>query len=164
MIPVITLDDGEMQVCRMVAQMRHSAARLANVTDAKVGNQSGYETDLIGMVAEVAFSKWRNTYPDLSIKPRSGGVDAIVNGRKVEVKATTRKNGRLLATLDKADKDGAEYYALAIVDGNVVTFPGYATARELLRKENIRDLGHGSGYAMEQSELHEFSDHLAHSA
>jgi hypothetical protein len=34
---------------------------------------------------------------------------------------------------------------------------GYASARELFKEENIIDLGHGKGYALNQSQLQQFA-------
>lgn len=87
----------------------------------------------------------------------------MVAGKSVDVKATRRTNGRLLATLKKAVED-ADIYVLAIVADNTVTFPGWVFAKELLNPENIIDLGHGSGYALEQSQLRPFKSLEQHHA
>lgn len=152
---VITLQAGEMAVCTVLAEMRNAVARSSSVVNAKMGKQSDYQTDLDGMVAEVAFSKWRNCYPDLTIGARSGGVDCVLNGKKIDVKSTRYPNGKLLATLSKA-VDEVDIYVLAVVNGNQVTFPGWAHSHELINEQNIVDLGHGRGYALNQSQLRKF--------
>lgn len=57
-------------------------------------------------VAEVAFCKWRNLFPDLSPT-------------------------RPITTINKTNGQ-ADFYVLALVDGNVVEFVGYASDDELL--------------------------------
>jgi hypothetical protein len=160
---MITLDAGEMAVASMIAAMRNGVARGSQVSNAKIGPQSDYQTDIDGIVAELAFCKWQNVFPELTISPRSGGADCMVAGKSVDVKATRRTNGRLLATLKKAVED-ADIYVLAIVADNTVTFPGWVFAKELLNPENIIDLGHGSGYALEQSQLRPFKSLEQHHA
>lgn len=153
----IELDTGEYAVARMLASMRNLAARSAGVKDARMDNaMNAIELDEIGLVSEIAWAKWQNTYPDLTTSARSGTYDSYCKGKRVDIKATKYKNGRLLAHIGKKDKDDVDMYVLAIVDGNVVDFVGYAMAHELLSDANIKDLGHGKGFAMDQSQLRRF--------
>ena len=114
-----------------------------------------FDLDFIGAVAEVAFGKWKNIFPDLSINPRKGSFDALVSGKRVDIKATRRENGRLLATTGK-EQNAADLYVLAVVDGATVDFVGYATATELLSDETLIDLGHGKTHALTQDRLRAF--------
>lgn len=155
LMQTITLDAGEMAVASVLAAMRHGINRGHQVKNSKVGPQSDYETDLDGLVAEIAFCRWKNICPDMTVKPRAGGADCIVDGRKVDIKATRRKDGRLLAVVSKSVSD-VELYVLAIVNNNEVTFAGWASAKELLQPTNIIDLGHGPTYAMDQADLRPF--------
>ena len=91
---------------------------------------------------------------DLGLSPRSGSADAVVKDKKVDIKTTRHRSGRLLATL-KANPD-VDIYVLAIIDEGKVVFPGYALKSELIQDANLKDLGHGKGYAMEQSQLRKF--------
>ena len=153
----VVLDAGEMATAQSVAAMRSAINRASSVRDGKMGGQSGYQTDLDGIVAEIAFCKWRNVYPDLTIKPRSGSADAVIGDKRVDVKATRYQNGRLLAVTGKREED-ADIYVLAIVNDNEVRFAGWAYAHELLRDENLMDLGHGQGYALPQNRLRQFKE------
>ena len=51
-----------------------------------------------------------------------------------------------------------DVYVLAIIDGNTVNFPGYATKKELINPDNVTDLGFGKGYALKQNELRSWKD------
>lgn len=153
----MSLDAGEMAVAQAVAAMRHGINRASSVSNSRVGPQSDYQTDLDGLVAEIAWAKWRNCYPDLSVSPRSGGADALVSGKRVDIKATRYANGRLLAVPSK-HKDDADVYVLAIVNESTVRFPGWAYSDELLSEQNLTDLGHGPTYAMTQDQLRPFKE------
>jgi hypothetical protein len=153
---VVELDAGEMAVVTMLAAMRHSCNRKHNVSNSRIGPQSDHITDLDGLIAEFAFCKWKNIYPDLTINPRSGGSDCVINKKRVDIKTTRYKQGRLLATISKKPTD-VDVYILSIIEDNKVTFVGWAMSDELLQQSNIVDLGHGKSYALAQSQLRQFN-------
>jgi hypothetical protein len=156
-VKVVTLDAGEMAVAQMVASMRNAINRASKVGNSRVGPQSDYQTDLDGLVAEIAWAKWQNCWPDLSVSPRAGGADAVTGDARVDIKATRYVNGKLLAVPSKNQGD-ADVYVLAIVRENEVRFPGWAYADELLSDNNLTNLGHGPTYAMTQEELRPFKE------
>lgn len=153
----VTLSAGEMAVAQQLAAMRNAVARAGKVRNAKMGPQSDYQTDLDGLVAEIAFAKMMNVYPDLSVYPRHGGVDAVVNGIRIDVKSTRYPHGHLVAVIGK-ESDAVDRYVLGHVNDNMVRFFGWATSDELIRQENMKDFGHGSGYALPQQQLHPFKE------
>lgn len=154
----IELDPGEYAIAQMVATMRRSINTVFRVRDQRRDTlRAAVDLDLLGAVAEIAFCKWRNVYPDLTILPRHGTADAVIGGKKVDIKATDRKDGRLLATTGK-DPNAADIYVLAIVEGAVVDFVGYALASELLQETTLRDLGHGATHVLDQSQLRKFKN------
>jgi hypothetical protein len=150
----ITLDDDEILLAKVIGGMRSIVARSAGVVDAKKAALSGLTIDEDGVIAEYAFCKYFNVFPMISPSPRSGSYDCLLNGKRIDVKSTRYKDGKLLATLK--DNPDVDVYVLAIVDGNTVAFPGYATKAQLCREENIADLGRGSGYVMTQDRLTKF--------
>jgi hypothetical protein len=154
---IVSLDAGEMTVAQVLAAMRNSVARISGVVDQKAGPQSAYQTDLDGLVAEIAFAKWRNVCPDLTVSPRVGGSDAVVKGWRIDVKATRHVTGRLLASRTKK-AEYADAYVLAVVRDNTVRFPGWATSADLLRDENLTDFGYGQVFALTQAQLRPFSE------
>jgi hypothetical protein len=147
----VSLDPSEVMICNLVGRMRSIIARGCGVRDAKIGPQDGAEADVIGVMAEFAFAKKYNVFPDLGLSPRSGGRDGTVAGKRYDIKATKHKNGRLLCTTKK--NNDVDIYVLAIVDGANIVFPGYATSQELCNENNLIDLGHGTGYALTQDRL-----------
>jgi hypothetical protein len=152
----VTLDSSEVVVAQILASMRYNVARMARVRDAQIGAQGKYETDLEGMAAEIAFCKHFNYFPDLTVGPRKGGYDVEGRaGETIDVKVTKYESGKLLATLKKKPEDAA-YYVLLVGKCPSYRLAGYASADELLRPENITDLGHGNGYALAQDQLSQF--------
>ena len=150
----IKLAADEITVCQMLGRMRSLIARNSGVKDAKIGDQDGAEADVLGVMAEYAFAKKFNTFPDLGLTPRSGSADGVLNGKRYDIKSTTYKTGRLLSTM-KVNPD-VDIYVLAVVDGNEVDLVGWAKKEELIKDENIVNLGHGKGYALTQDKLNIF--------
>jgi len=151
---IVQLREDELSVCQILGRMRSLIARSSNVKDVKVGKQNGMEADVMGMIAEYAFAKQFNTFPDLGLTPRSGSYDGIYGEYRYDIKATSYKSGRLLSTL-KINPD-VDIYILGIVDFDSVNFVGYALKSELIKEENIKDLGSGKGYSLDQSQLRAF--------
>jgi hypothetical protein len=150
----ITLQPDEITVCQMIGRMRSLIARSSGVKDAKVGDQDGAESDVIGMIAEYAFAKQFNVFPDLGLSPRSGSADGIIKGKRYDIKATTYKTGRLLCTVK--DNPDVDVYILAIVSGNEIDIVGWEYKENLRKDENLIDLGYGKGYALTQDKLQKF--------
>lgn len=153
---IITLTLGEISVATSIAAMRVGSNRQSGVDDAYIGPGSKrFASEFNGACAEIAFCKYRNLYPDLTVGPRSGGVDCVGrSGETVDVKCTDRSDGNLLVRIDKAASP-CDYYALSVVRGpGEVEIIGYASADEVFRDENLKDVGHGPTYFIKQSQLH----------
>jgi hypothetical protein len=153
----IILDPGEMAVAIHVASSRRMVNQVNGITDRRRDDrQHAIALDMLGAISELAFCKAFGAYPDLTVQPRKGGPDVVLKGKyRWDVKATDRPNGRLLATTDK-DLGDADYYALAVVNGNAVDFVGYASAAELLHPGTVINLGLGPTHALDQSQLRSF--------
>jgi hypothetical protein len=151
---MIKLTEAEIWFCRYAGGLRGLMARNLNVKDKRMADISGFAIDEDGMIGEYAFCKWKNVFCDVVPSPRSGSADCNLGGWNIDVKATRYSNGRLLVTLK--DNPDVDLYVLAIIDGNIVKFPGYAFRSEVCRDENIVNLGHGPGYAITQDRLRPF--------
>lgn len=148
----------EANIAQTLAVMRHTVCRVNDVPDKQMGEQDPIQIDRDGVLAEMAFGKAFNLYPDFSIYPRKGGADLIGrNGKKIDVKATRYKTGRLLIHIEKEVTE-VDIYVLAIVDGNTVDLVGYITAQDAMKEENIGDLGRGRGYVIERDQLKLFKE------
>ena len=158
----VILNEGEVELAKFQAKRRTAAAREAGVVDKKIGDQDGDKAELDAFGAELAAAKFLNLYPDLSVGPRKGGSDLfIVSGKVVygiDVKQTHYKKGRLLAPNWKTEED-SDIYMLVIGTMPEYTIIGWAWAKDLLQKINLRDMGQGHlGYALPQTKLKGFDD------
>jgi hypothetical protein len=155
---IVNMTPSESAIALTLAVMRNTTARQNNVADKQMGKQDPIQIDRDGILAEMAFGKQFNLYPDLSVYPRKGGADLIThNGMKIDVKATRYKSGRLLIHIDKPVEE-VDIYVLGIVDGDDVDLVGYIKSAEAIQPQNLNDLGHGSGYVIEQSDLKKFKE------
>ena len=155
---IISMTPSETAIAQVLAVMRNTNARHNNVTDKQVSKQSPIEIDRDGVLSEMAFGKAFNLYPDLAVKSTRSGVDLVgKNGNRIDVKSTRYKAGRLIIHIDKP-LDEVDIYALAIVDGDNVDLVGYIKAIDAMKKENIKDLGYGDVYVIEQDALIKFKD------
>ena len=152
----VQLDNIDIIICEMIGRMRNIVNRNFKVKDNKVGTETSVNIDVQGFLAEYAFAKHFNTFPDFDLRPRSGSYDAFYKGYRYDIKSTRRKNGRLITTT-KINPD-VDIYILAIVDDTEVDFIGYAFKDELIRAENIIDLGYGDTYVLERNKLHNFKN------
>ena len=151
----IRLNNDEVQLCQLVGRMRSLIARSNGVKDAKIGTQDGAEADVLGMLAEYGFAKLMNVFPDLGLTPRSGSPDGVMpSGNRYNIKASKHPHARLLSTL-KVNKD-IDVYVLCVVDESLLDFRGWAWNHELIKPENLINLGHGVGYALDQNKLRKF--------
>lgn len=153
-LKAIRLTEAEMATVQILSNIRTIVARASNVRDAKMSSVKGTDIDFDGMIGEYAFCKKHNLFLDITASPRSGSYDCVYNGKRVDVKTTRHKNGRLLCTMK--NNDDVDVYVLAIIDGYDVYFPGWAYKGDLRVDDNIIDLGYGNGYALSQEKLRSF--------
>ena len=158
---IIELTPPEILVCQCIGRMRSLIARSANVKDQKAGEQDGNNADVMGFMAEYAFAKHFNVFPDIGLTPRSGSCDGKIPLKdfsvvSYDVKATHIRNGRLLAT-KKVNPD-VDIYILCIVTDNQVDIKGYVKKENFIKSENLKTIGRVEGYCLEQSQLKPFPE------
>ena len=152
---IIKLDIHELNICKYIGEYRAAISRLNNVVDAKIGTHNGVDADIQGFKAEYAFAKHINVFPDFGLSPRSGSCDGVTKkGNRYDIKSTHHKKGNLLSTL-KVNPD-VDIYILSYVDDNIIEFVGWEYKSELIKSENIKDLGHGKGYFLSREKLRKF--------
>jgi hypothetical protein len=148
----ITLTASEIKICEWIAKNRYASNRNGGVSDKKIGPQSCEETDLEGICGEFAFCKAMNLYPDLSISPRKGGDDVLLNDKKMDIKTTKYKSGKLLARRSKS-KTPSDIYVLIVGQRPSYNIVGWCSSADLIQDKNLIDLGYGKTYGLEQRVL-----------
>ena len=151
----INLTDDEVMMCQHVGHLRSVLSRGNKVKDMKRTDMAGLDIDAQGVTAEYAVAKHFNVFFDLGLSPRTGSADGVMNGYSYDVKSTHHALGKLLATLK--DNPDVDMYILCITpDRWTVKLVGWCWKKELINKKNIKDLGYGKGYALEQNQLRSF--------
>jgi len=152
---IITLNEAEIRLAAFVGKKRHLCSRANGIVDRQFGDQDKFQIDIDGCMGEIALCKHLNIYPDLDAKPVGQATDrgdCEYRGLAIDVKTTRYKTGRLPCALWKNNM--VDVYVLMIADGSPsLRCAGWAYAAELKRQENIKDLGRGELYIMEQNQL-----------
>ncbi len=118
-------------------------------------NSSGkrkLDPDINGMGGELAVCKYFNRWPDLSVGPHYSGYDLKVKGRKVDVKSTTYNPGYLQASKNK-HVNACDIFILVYAKFPEFEIIGGATSEQLISRANLSDIGFGTNYYLEQSQL-----------
>jgi hypothetical protein len=77
--------------------------------------------------------------------------DAIVEGLTVDIKTTKYETGRLVTPKHK--KIVCKLHALMVGEFPEYEFKGFIKTEELMKEENLKDLGYGLTYCIEQEKL-----------
>lgn len=153
----IKLTESEVHFLRTIASTRSYFNRNNNVVDQKFASEkSGFEIDFDGCLSEYAFCKWHNITFSLADTP--GQPDCVYKNLTIDIKSTRLKNGRLMVKLNAIPVD---MYVLAIVqDDYTIFFPGYIRSEDIKKQENIRNLGTGDSYVLDQDQLLRFKENV----
>ncbi len=139
----IILNPIEMGVAKFIAKHRDEMNRKNGLKSANISVQSDLEIHINGCGAEFAFCKLFNTYPDFDVysrKTEDDQGDAILFGKKVDVKTTKLENGNLIAPQWKNNSKEIELYALMIGELPIYIFKGFMTKKEFIKEGRIRPL------------------------
>ena len=131
--------------------MRQVNNRASGVNDRQIGKQDARMIDEDGFIGEYAFCKLMNICPDLDVSARKGSCDCIFANKRVDVKTTRYRNGRLIRS--QKENNDVDVLVLAVLDLPFVCFPGWAFREQLCQPANLIDLGHGPTYALEHNRL-----------
>jgi hypothetical protein len=154
---VIVLNEIEQRLARHVAAKRQKDCEDKGAKNLRMGPQSDLQSHLDGIGAELAFCKLMNVYPDM-VTDRWPDSDAITRyGDSVDVKTTRYPNGRLVMPLHKVNKQ-SDLYALMVGTFPEYQMVGVLSAEQVFRPENVRDLGHGPCYVIEQEKLEQVEE------
>lgn len=155
---IIKLRESEVHFLRTIASTRSFVSRRKNVVDQKfASDKSGYEIDFDGCLSEYAFCRWHNIhFSFLFGDDTAGQPDCIYNNFNIDIKSTRHPQGRMIVKLNSQPMD---IYVLAVVeDDYTIRFAGYARSQDVKKEENIRNLGTGDSYVLDQHQLLQFKE------
>ncbi|KKT30327.1 MAG: hypothetical protein UW18_C0018G0005 [Microgenomates group bacterium GW2011_GWF1_44_10] len=136
MTQLISLDQHDIAEVRRIASLRVEYCQQvqAGYSPYFAGDRLEHEINSFG--AEVAFCRMTRATPDMN--PRHFATyDAIVNGRRVDVKHSLRMDARLQAKAIKEWRTKPDYFVLMVGRLPVYLFCGYMRADDLLRPGRI---------------------------
>lgn len=151
---LIHLNEAEQRLAQYLAKSRYLKSRQMGLTDAKIGPQDNWATDLEGIGAELAFCKSHNIYPSMDVGDLPDADAVLRDGRTVDVKATKYEHGHLLAVRWKGMN--VDLFVLMVGEFPTYRCAGFMPSTELLQEKRLRDFGHGPTYAAAQNELKDF--------
>jgi hypothetical protein len=141
--PFITLTPGDQRLARELAHARYTQDRAAHARDLLQGDpyrKIAYET--IGVAGEMVFAKWYGLDFDPNQRLQPGSPDFIIDGVKVDVKASDRTNGDLVIPLSCRPGRAAIY---VYVSGSGATWQivGFTPESVAFQDKYLKDLGRG---------------------
>jgi len=155
---IIKLNESEIHFLRILASTRSFFSRKNNVVDQKfASDKSGFEIDFDGCLSEYAFCKWHNIHFSLSFRDDTAGQpDCVFKHLTIDIKSTRLPNGRMIVKLNSQPMD---MYVLAIVeDDYTIRFAGFSRSEDIKKDENVRNLGTGDSYVLDQHQLLKFKE------
>lgn len=153
---VVTLTPSEMKIAAYVFNSKQQYSKSKNHKDNIVKDVTKSRLD--GFVAEFAFAKQFNYWPDMNPMMNPQGIDfTLRSGLTVDIKTTRHTKGRLITYPDKKNRACDIYILSVLTADDTIKFVGYATKEELFADSSLVDLGYGPTYAVDQKDLHPLS-------
>jgi len=109
---------------------------LAGVKDRQDDRKhSGFDNDVLGLKAELAFGRWANLYPDLDTTLERGKRPDFIlpDGRRVDVKGTRSNDPKLRCRQYEVPQHKADIYVLGVVEDDTVTLIGWCGHADIAR-------------------------------
>jgi hypothetical protein len=150
----IILEPWEQSLATILGGLRQGLSSANGDKDTrKKSPRDPYAIQVEGMGGELAFARMRNLCPLLNFLPTQGGADMFTRqGKSIDVKTTSKPDGDLLVSPHKR-QDPCDFYVLMVADFPSYQCKGWATRQDLFKDENLRDLGHGKVYLINQENL-----------
>jgi len=154
----VKLYPNEMLLCRMIGSLRVLSSTNNNFktseTNVKRGQKSQLEYDIDGVLAEYAFCKHFNVWFNFDVRYVSNSWDAMLLGKRFDIKSTDKPNGGLLDGMKI--NENIDVYALAFINGDTVTLKGYLPRHKFIKDENIQFVANGNVYLVSEDKLKRF--------
>lgn len=150
----LVLNESDQELAKKLGEARRLENRKNGVIDKRrTTKMTPEQMDLYGIATEIAVGRYLGLQPDLSIHSRHGGYDLISeNGIKIDVKYNSNPYGDLLLMPNKTLKD-ADVYIVCTGTFPEFEVAGWANAKDVIKKENLTNLGYGPAYKYPRKSL-----------
>ena len=156
----IILTDKEYKFVDMLARGRHFLKDIV-IPDRELErwNNTQHEADILGVMGEYAVAKYLKIPMDteVNLSGDGGETDLWLGDWSIQVKATKYANGRLV--FNTIDELTCLIDVLTVCDikTKTVDIVGYISHKDMLRKMYKKDLGFGTRYCVNQTDLNNIS-------
>ena len=148
----ITLSEIEVKYVEAVVEMKAAYdIQCGKSMNLKVGEKTKQRM-LNSTGAELAFAKLCNVYVDFTRRYRWYDV-ILPDGRTVDIKHTDQDRGHLICNASGIQKRIPDLFALMVGEFPTFEFRGVIVGEIFIQEANLKDLGHGPCYAVEQGRL-----------
>ena len=155
---IIKLSPRDISMCKQGANLRWQIARASGVGNQKRDlTREDSDLDFLGLKAELSVAKILGIEHNLFQLGIDDGADLWYGDISIDVKATFHKNGRLLF---KSKQSFRSNCAILVCQENEeeMNVVGYIPRKVFLSDCYEKDLGHGVGFMMDQSNLRPLSN------
>jgi hypothetical protein len=155
---IINLSPKEISMCKQAATMRWQMARLSGVQNQRRDSgRSDNDLDYLGLRAELSVSKAFDIEHNLFQLGIDEGADIWLGDISIDVKSTFYMSGRLLFKSASAFKSSCAVLVCEKSETEMF-IAGYTPKKFFIKNCYEKDLGHGSGLAMDQKDLRPISN------
>lgn len=147
----IDLTDEEMIAASTFGRMRQIVNR--STTNTRRSGADDAAVHVVGVMGELAFSRWANLAFDFSIGARSGGADFQDSVGGVDVKTRYGKSTSLDLLVMPKPNPTIDAYVLAIKDGSAIWLVRWELASVVRREKNLSMQTGQENYLVVQSAL-----------
>ena len=150
---IVTLSRKELSDCKQAATLRWQLARLSGVVNQrKDKGRTDQDLDMLGLMSELSVARIFNIKHNLFQMGVDDGSDMFLHNISIDVKSTFYPTGKLLFKSKASFKSDCAVLACKIAQ-NQINVAGFIPKKVFLAQAEQRDLGHGKGWIIEQSEL-----------
>ena len=134
----VTLTKSEHKIVIGIAKKRIKNNREKNFVNTPYGGVKQEEIEINSYGAEIAYCKHFNIFPELSLELEEAGVDAMHDGKRVDIK-NAPNGGTLLANINR-DVDDCDVFALVCGIAPNYFIAGWCHSQDLIDDKNIEPL------------------------
>lgn len=136
----VELTDFEFKLACDLGRARYESAQ-AKYKDPyhNTATNNQFRNHQIGAHAEIGVCKHFGVYPEISGGQDNTSHDLILKGKRVDVKGSLLHDTELRAQKAAADRGIVDIYILAVVDCDTVFIKGWASHKDLVQPENLKE-------------------------